>query len=66
MNPESIQEVFAAQSEVISVLAEIGVIILLFEIGLESDLRELQKVGSKAALVAVVGVVAPLSLVQQD
>jgi Kef-type K+ transport system membrane component KefB len=59
LNPESIQEVFNAQSEVISVLAEIGVIILLFEIGLESDLRELQKVGSKAALVAVVGVVAP-------
>ena len=59
LNPESIQEVFTAQSEVISVLAEIGVIILLFEIGLESDLRELQKVGSRAAIVAVVGVVAP-------
>ena len=59
LNPESIQEVFASSSEVISVLAEIGVIILLFEIGLESDLRELQKVGSKAAIVAVVGVVAP-------
>ena len=59
LNPESIGEVFTAQSEVISVLAEIGVIILLFEIGLESDLRELQKVGSRAAIVAVVGVVAP-------
>ena len=59
LNPESTQEVFALSSEVISVLAELGVIILLFEIGLESDLRELQKVGSKAAIVAVVGVVAP-------
>ncbi len=59
LNPESISEVFATQSEVISVLAEIGVIILLFEIGLESDLRELQKVGTRAAIVAVVGVVAP-------
>ena len=59
LNPENIGEVFATQSEVISVLAELGVIILLFEIGLESDLRELQKVGSKAAIVAVVGVVAP-------
>ena len=59
LNPESIGEVFTAQSEVISVLAEIGVIILLFEIGLESDLRELQKVGARAAIVAVVGVVAP-------
>ncbi len=59
LNPETISEVFTAQSEVISVLAEIGVIILLFEIGLESDLRELQKVGATAAIVAVVGVVAP-------
>ncbi len=59
LNPESIGEVFSTQSEVISVLAELGVIILLFEIGLESDLRELQKVGSRAAIVAVVGVVAP-------
>ena len=59
LSPESIPEVFSAQSEVISVLAELGVIILLFEIGLESDLRELQKVGAKAAIVAVVGVVAP-------
>ena len=45
-----------------SVLAELGVIILLFEIGLESDLRELQKVGAKAAIVAVVGVIAPFVL----
>ena len=59
LNSETIAEVFSAQSEVISVLAEIGVIILLFEIGLESDLRELQKVGATAAVVAVVGVVAP-------
>ena len=44
LSPENIGEVFQAQSEVISVLAELGVIILLFEIGLESDLRELQKV----------------------
>jgi Kef-type K+ transport system membrane component KefB len=59
LNPESIGEVFTSSSEVISVLAELGVIILLFEIGLESDLRELQKVGIRAAIVAVVGVVAP-------
>ncbi len=59
---EAINEVFTTQSEIISVLAELGVIILLFEIGLESDLRELQEVGTKAALVAVVGVVAPFTL----
>jgi Kef-type K+ transport system membrane component KefB len=61
LNAENVQSVFAAQSEVISVLAELGVIILLFEIGLESDLRELQKVGYQAAIVAVVGVVAPFA-----
>lgn len=61
LNPENVQSVFTAQSEVISVLAELGVIILLFEIGLESDLRELQKVGYQAAIVAVVGVVAPFA-----
>ncbi len=54
-------QVFASQSEVVSVLAELGVIILLFEIGLESDLRELQKVGYQAAIVAIVGVVAPFT-----
>ena len=59
LSPESSSEVYTSFSEVVSVLAEIGVIILLFEIGLESDLRELQKVGSRAAIVAVVGVVAP-------
>ncbi|RMD72785.1 MAG: cation:proton antiporter, partial [Cyanobacteria bacterium J149] len=62
MNPEFLSEIFASQSEVISVLAELGVVVLLFEIGLESDLRELKSVGSQAAIVAVVGVVAPFAL----
>jgi len=59
LTPESANAAFEAQSEVISVLAELGVIILLFEIGLESDLKELIRVGPQAAIVAVVGVVAP-------
>jgi Kef-type K+ transport system membrane component KefB len=44
---------------VIHVLAEIGVIILLFLIGLETDLKKLLKVGGAAAMVALVGVVLP-------
>jgi len=56
---ENAEAVFRAQSEVISVLAELGVVILLLEIGLESDLQELIRVGPQAAVVAVVGVVAP-------
>lgn len=61
LTPEVTESVFAAQSEVISLLAELGVIILLFEIGLESDLKELIRVGPQAAVVAVVGVVAPFA-----
>lgn len=59
LTPEAVESIYQSQSEVVSVLAELGVIILLFEIGLESDLRELQEVGYQAAVVAVVGVVAP-------
>lgn len=62
LDAEAVIHVFQSQSEVISVLAELGVIVLLFEIGLESDLRELGKVGYQAAIVAVVGVVAPFVL----
>ncbi len=61
LSPEAAVSVFQSQSEVISVLAELGVVILLFEIGLESDLKELIRVGPQAAVVAVVGVVAPFS-----
>jgi Kef-type K+ transport system membrane component KefB len=61
LSPEAAVSVFKAQSEVISVLAELGVVILLFEIGLESDLQELIRVGPQAAVVAVVGVVTPFA-----
>ena len=59
LTPENLANVFASQSEVISVLAEIGVIILLFEIGLESDLKQLKSVGPQAVVVACVGVAVP-------
>jgi len=47
---------------VIGALAEIGVIILLFEVGLESNLGEMLEVGWSSLLVATVGVVAPFFL----
>lgn len=59
---ENLATVFASQSEVISVLAEIGVIILLFEIGLESDLKQLKAVGVQAVVVACVGVAVPFAV----
>jgi hypothetical protein len=49
-------------NEVIGALAEIGVIILLFEVGLESNLAEMMEVGWSSLLVAVAGVVAPFFL----
>ncbi|MFB2767756.1 cation:proton antiporter [Pelatocladus sp. BLCC-F211] len=61
LNPDAAESVFVTQSEVISVLAELGVIILLFEIGLESNLKDLMAVGIQAAIVAVVGVVVPFA-----
>lgn len=48
--------------ELIHVLAELGVLLLLFEIGLETDLREMFRVGSASLAVAVVGVVLPFAL----
>ena len=62
LNPATLTATFSTQSEVISVLSELGVIILLFEIGLESDLKELIRVGPQAAIVAIVGVITPFSL----
>ncbi len=49
-------------AEVISFLAELGVILLLFEVGLETDLKQMFQVGSSAAAVALVGVTVPFVL----
>lgn len=49
-------------AEMIGLLAEIGVAILLFEIGLETDLKEMFRVGPAASTVAVVGVATPFLL----
>ena len=50
------------QTEFISKLAEIGVIILMFEVGIETDLKELIKTGPVAFLIACAGVFVPLVL----
>jgi Kef-type K+ transport system membrane component KefB len=49
-------------SETFTVLAELGAILLLFHVGLESTPREMMAVGGRAAAVAVVGVIAPMLL----
>jgi Kef-type K+ transport system membrane component KefB len=51
------------QGEVaIEVLASLGVILLLFEVGLESTVGDMLKVGPPSLLVALVGVAAPFAL----
>jgi len=46
----------------IGMLAQLGVLILLFEVGLESTVRDMLKVGASATLVAVLGVATPFVL----
>ena len=48
-----------APNEIISLLAEIGIILLLFEVGLETDVGRLLSAGKRAAIVAVGGFVLP-------
>jgi len=46
---------------VIRLLAEIGIILLLFEVGLETDVVRLARTGLKPVIVALAGVIAPLA-----
>jgi Kef-type K+ transport system membrane component KefB len=46
----------------INMLASLGVLILLFEVGLESTISQMMKVGLSAFMVAILGVVAPFLL----
>ncbi|MBI5574869.1 MAG: cation:proton antiporter [Deltaproteobacteria bacterium] len=46
----------------VDILARIGVIVLLFEVGLESTIRDILRVGLSSFMVAVLGVAAPFGL----
>ncbi|MCI7792422.1 MAG: cation:proton antiporter [Lachnospiraceae bacterium] len=48
------------QTDFITQMAEIGVILLMFSAGLETDLKELVKTGPIATLIACSGVIVPL------
>lgn len=49
-------------TEVMKLLAEVGVVVLLFEIGLETDLKAMARVGGAATAVALAGVFLPFGL----
>lgn len=50
------------QTDFLLQMAEIGVILLMFSAGLETDLKELMKTGPIATLIACAGVFVPLAL----
>lgn len=49
-------------TDTIKLLAEIGIILLLFEVGLETDISRLAKTGKKPFIVAIGGVIVPFAL----
>jgi len=49
-------------NEVLKLLAEIGIILLLFEVGLETDVKRLVNTGRKSFIVAIGGFVVPFIL----
>lgn len=50
---------WVAPSDVITILAEIGVIFLLFTVGLETKPKDIFRVGPRATVVGVLGVILP-------
>lgn len=55
----SVLGLFDPANAVLHALAELGVLILLFQIGLHTDLRSLARVGSTALMTGAVGVLLP-------
>lgn len=53
---------FIETDATVDILASLGVVILLFEVGLESTVRDMMKVGLPSLFVAVLGVVTPFGL----
>lgn len=48
------------ETDFLSMIAELGVIVLMFTAGLESDIKKLKSVGKSAFVVATMGVIIPL------
>lgn len=53
---------YVEPNDVLRLLAEIGIILLLFEVGLETDLKRLLGAGQKSMTLAVLGFVLPFGL----
>jgi Kef-type K+ transport system membrane component KefB len=49
-------------NEVLRLLAEIGIILLLFDVGMDTDVRRLAHAGRSSIIVAITGFITPFSL----
>ncbi len=49
-------------NDAIEIFAQVGVVILLFEVGLETRVSDMLKVGGSSLLVATLGVITPMAL----
>lgn len=50
------------ESDFLQQMAEIGVMMIMFEAGLDTNLDEMRKTGIKAAVIAFMGVIVPITL----
>jgi Kef-type K+ transport system membrane component KefB len=50
------------ETKILHALAELGVVLLLFEVGLESDVHDLLRAGIQSTVVALIGVAVPFIL----
>lgn len=50
------------ETDFIQQLAELGVIVLMFTAGLETDIKELKKSGAASVVIAILGMIVPLIL----
>lgn len=56
------EDVFSLGSDGLSIFAKIGVLLLMFSTGLETNLKELKNTGLAAAMIACAGVAIPMVL----
>ena len=60
LGPVCLNLVALDNAPILSNLSEIGVIVLMFVAGLETDIREMKKCGLASSIIALIGVIVPL------
>ena len=60
LGPVCLNLVSLDNAPILSNLSEIGVIVLMFAAGLETDIREMKKCGLASSIIALIGVIVPL------